>query len=162
MAKAIFYDPQRKRWRRVRRLLDIVGLVTTVLIVFFIISVFRSVSLAHLSLTEPRRPYRALKEKERKKATPRASHKKTSKPPTQVTFNSGEGVRAAFYVTWDAASFASLREYVHQIDILYPEWLHVLTPDGKTQGLSPDNVLFPVVEKGVAHPVDPKVMTFLK
>src|SRR6478609_4391856 len=102
MAKPIFYDPQRKRWKRVRRLLDIVGLLTTVLIAFFIVSVFRSVTLAHLSLAEPHRPYRSLKEKERKKATPRTAHKKPSKPPTQVTLNSGEGIRAAFYVTWDA------------------------------------------------------------
>ncbi len=162
MAKPIFYDPRRTRWKRLRRLLDIVGLVTTVLIVFFIISVFRSVTLAHLSLTEPRRPYRALKEKERKKANPRTARKKTSKPPTQVTFNSGEGIRAAFYVTWDAASFASLREYVHQIDILYPEWLHVLTPDGKTQALTAENRLFPVVEGKTVHAADDKVMPFLK
>jgi cellulose synthase/poly-beta-1,6-N-acetylglucosamine synthase-like glycosyltransferase/spore germination protein YaaH/peptidoglycan/xylan/chitin deacetylase (PgdA/CDA1 family) len=162
MAKPIFYDPHRKRWKHVRRLLDIVGLVTTVLIVFFIVSVFRNVTLANLALTEPHRPYRALKEKERKKANPRASHKKPSKPPTQVKFNSGEGIRAAFYVTWDAASFASLREYVHQIDILYPEWLHVLTPDGKTQAITPENHLFPLVEGGVVHAADDKVMTFLK
>jgi cellulose synthase/poly-beta-1,6-N-acetylglucosamine synthase-like glycosyltransferase/peptidoglycan/xylan/chitin deacetylase (PgdA/CDA1 family)/spore germination protein YaaH len=163
MAKPIFYDPQRKRWKRLRRLLDIIGLVTTVLIVFFIVSVFRNVTLAHLSLTEPRRPYRALKEKERKRPNPRlASRKKPSKPPTQVTFNSGEGVRAAFYVTWDAASFASLREYVHQIDILYPEWLHVLTRDGKIQALTPENRLFPLVEGSVVHAADDKVMTFLK
>ena len=162
MAKPIFYDPDRKRWKRVRRLLDVAGLISTVLIVFFIISVFRSVTLAHLSLTEPRRPYRSLKEKERKKANPRTTHKKPSKPATQVTFNSAEGVRAAFYVTWDAASYASLKEYVHQIDILYPEWLHVLTPDGKTQALTPENKLFPVVEGGTVHAVDDKVMTFLK
>src|ERR1041384_5871354 len=130
MAKPIFYDPDRKRWKRLRRLIDIVGLVTTLLIIFFIISVFRSVSLAHLTLSEPHRPYRALKEKEGRKSRPRTTGKKPSKPPTQVKLNSGEGIRAAFYVTWDAASYASLREYVHQIDILYPEWLHVLTPAG--------------------------------
>ena len=162
MAKPIFYDPQRKRWKRLRRLLDIVGLVTTVLIIFFIVSVLRSVTLAHLSLTEPHRPYRALKEKERKKANPRAAHKKPSKPATQVALNSGDGIRAAFYVTWDAASYASLKEYVHQIDILYPEWLHVLTPDGKTQALTAENRLFPVVEGNIVHVADDKVMTFLK
>jgi cellulose synthase/poly-beta-1,6-N-acetylglucosamine synthase-like glycosyltransferase/peptidoglycan/xylan/chitin deacetylase (PgdA/CDA1 family)/spore germination protein YaaH len=162
MAKPIFYDPQRKRWKRLRRLLDVTAFITTALIIFFIVSVFRNVTLANLNLTEPHRPYRALKEKERKRSRLRASHKKLGKSPSQVKLNSGDGLRAAFYVTWDAASYASLREYVHQIDILYPEWLHVLTADGETQAISPDNVLFPVVEKGVAHPVDPKVMTFLK
>ena len=32
-----------------------------------------------------------------------------------------EGIRAAFYVNWDAGSYSSLKEYFHQIDILYPE-----------------------------------------
>ena len=36
---------------------------------------------------------------------------------------------------WDAASFSSLREYARQIDLLYPEWLHALTPDGHLQGV---------------------------
>ena len=48
-----------------------------------------------------------------------------------VKLNADEGIRAGFYVPWDAASFASLREYARQIDLLYPEWLHVLTPDGR-------------------------------
>ncbi|MGH9524960.1 MAG: glycosyl hydrolase family 18 protein, partial [Terriglobales bacterium] len=162
MAKPIFYDPQRKRWKRLRRLFDIGALVVTALVIFFIVSVFRNVTLEGLNLTEPHRPYRAMKEKERKHARPRVARKHNGKHPTQVTLNSGDGMRAAFYVTWDAASYSSLREYVHQIDILYPEWLHVLSADGQTQALGPDNRLFPVVADGRARPVDPKVMTFLK
>ena len=50
-----------------------------------------------------------------------------------VKLNADEGIRAGFHAPWDAASFASLREYARQIDLLYPEWLHVLTPDGRLQ-----------------------------
>ncbi len=162
MAKAIFYDPQRKRWKRVRLLLDITALVSTLLIIFFIISAFRSVSLGNLLLPEQRKPYRALKEKERRRSRSRATTRKRIKRPTQVVLNSGDGVRAAFYVTWDAASFSSLREYVHQIDLLYPEWLHVLTPDGRLQAISPENKLFDVLQNDSVRPVDDKVMPFLK
>ena len=124
MAKPIFYDPKRKRWNRLRILLDVAGLGTTLVIAFFIISVFHAVSMGTLSLPEVRRPYKALKERERKR--PRASARRTSqKKPTEVVLNSGEGLRAAFYVTWDAASFASLREYYPQIDLLFPEFLRL-------------------------------------
>ncbi len=41
-----------------------------------------------------------------------------------MVLNADEGIRGAFYVQWDAASFASLKEYYPQIDLLFPEWLH--------------------------------------
>ena len=77
--------------------------------------------------------------------------------------NSLEGIRGAFYVQWDAASFASLKEYYPQIDLLFPEWLHVLTADGQLQSVTETNVLFDVMDdKGKPRPVDDKVMPFLK
>jgi peptidoglycan-N-acetylglucosamine deacetylase len=39
-------------------------------------------------------------------------------------------LRAAYYVQDDAASYSSLKEHVHQIDMLFPQWLHVDSPDG--------------------------------
>ena len=77
-----------------------------------------------------KRPYHALKENEkdegqekRRLATlARAGHRhQTRKAPSQLKLNSEEGVRAAFYVSWDAASFSSLREYARQIDLLFPD-----------------------------------------
>ncbi len=66
-------------------------------------------------------------------------------------------------LTWDAASFSSLREYARQIDILYPEWLHVLTSDGHLQGIDPQtSKTFNVVQGTSVHPIDDKVMSFLK
>jgi cellulose synthase/poly-beta-1,6-N-acetylglucosamine synthase-like glycosyltransferase/peptidoglycan/xylan/chitin deacetylase (PgdA/CDA1 family)/spore germination protein YaaH len=164
MAKPIFYDPQRRRWKRLRLLLDLSGLVATLLLAFFIVSVFRSVSLQGLVLRDQHRPYHALKEKERRRK-PRARlerKKRKAEQPQKVEIGSGEGLRAAFYVTWDPASFATVRMYLHQIDVLYPEWLHVLTPDGKLQGLHPDNTLFDVMNGTVVRPVDDKLMPYLK
>ena len=138
MSKPVFYDPQKKRWRRIRRTIDVVGIVLSLLIAFFLITVVRDASIPSLLLATQKKSYRALKVNEKKHAKRTGTHRKTSVPPSQVVLNSDEGIRGAFYVTWDAASFSSLREYVHQIDLLFPEWLHVLTPDGHLQGVSLD------------------------
>ena len=162
MANPVFFDPQRKRWKRLRRFFDALGLAITLLIAFFIITVLRSDPLPALRLPELRRPYHALKEKESKRGKARqVSGRKLKQKPTQIAFNTDQGVRAAFYVKWDAGSFASLREYYQQIDLLFPEWLHVLTPDGHLQALTLDNQLYTVIENGTVRPVDTKVMPFL-
>jgi cellulose synthase/poly-beta-1,6-N-acetylglucosamine synthase-like glycosyltransferase/peptidoglycan/xylan/chitin deacetylase (PgdA/CDA1 family)/spore germination protein YaaH len=169
MAKPVFYDPRQSRWRRLRRLFDVLGVTITLLVIFFVYTAIRNEQLPGLFLPEQKRPYHALKEKEREKEKERRrqaalrSHRKTKKPASQVTLNSDEGIRAAFYVQWDAASFSSLREYAHQIDLLYPEWLHVLSADGNVQGLDQQTYkYFTVVQDGRVRPVDDEVMPFLK
>src|SRR5512142_1237138 len=106
MSKPIFYDPKNKRWKRLRRLMDVLGLTVTVLVAFLLVSALKGVELTTLLLPEQHRPYKALKEKERKRPKPRTTSKKSKKPPTEVVLNSGDGVRAAFYVTWDAAAYS--------------------------------------------------------
>ena len=91
------------------------------------------------------------------------SHRKSKLAASQVTLNQEEGIRAAFYVPWDAASFSSLRTYARQIDILYPDWLHVLSADGRLQGVDDQtNKYFDVVQGNTVLPVDDRVMPFLK
>jgi peptidoglycan-N-acetylglucosamine deacetylase len=164
MAKSIFYDPGRKRWGRLRILLSALGAIISGLVLFFILTVFiQSDPLPHVLMPEQKRNLRAIKEIEhRRKAKPKNTHRKTKAPPSEVVLNTDEGIRAAYYVTWDAASFVSLKEYYPQIDILYPEWLHVLTPDGHLQGFDSVNHPFPVVENGVVHSTDDRVMPFLR
>jgi cellulose synthase/poly-beta-1,6-N-acetylglucosamine synthase-like glycosyltransferase/peptidoglycan/xylan/chitin deacetylase (PgdA/CDA1 family) len=66
-------------------------------------------------------------------------------------------------VPWDAASFSSLRSFAHQMDMLYPDWLHVLTPDGRLQGVEDQtNKFFDVIQGKNVLPVDDRVMPFLK
>ena len=160
MAKAIFYDPKRKRWRLLRRILDVVGVAITIVVIVFVVSVLRGEDLPNLLLPQPPRLYRGLKEKERRRPRPRPVRRTTGKP-SQIPLNSVEGVRAAYYVQWDAASYASLKEYVSQIDLLFPEWLHMLTPDGRLQAATPLNQFFDVVSGSTVRPADDKVMRLL-
>ncbi len=163
MSKPVFYDPHRKRWPRLRRVLDVTGIIITLLVLFFLVSFFISAKPTHLLMPEQKRNWKTLKEREtRKKPKTIGTHRKTTTPASQVVLNADEGIRAAYYVTWDAASFVSLQQYYPQVDILFPEWLHVLTPDGNLQAADETNKLFPVVQGNTVHPVDDKVMPFLK
>jgi peptidoglycan-N-acetylglucosamine deacetylase len=169
MSQPVFYDPRQARRKRLRRLFDVLGVFTTLVVCFFVYSAVRGEPLPDLLLPIQKHPYHALKEKEKERARERRrlairrSHRKSKKSPSMVTLNAEEGIRAAFYVPWDAASFSSLREYARQIDLLYPEWLHVLTPDGRLQSVDEQtNKPFYVVQGSTVHTVDDKVMPFLK
>ena len=169
MPQPVFYDPQRARWKRLRRLFDILGVSITLLVAFFIYSAAHNEQLPEFLLPQQKRPFHALKEKEKERAKERRrqlahrSHRKSKTAPSQVKLNAEEGIRAAFYVPYDAASFSSLREYARQIDLLFPVWLQVLTPDGRLQAVDEQtNKRFDVVQGSTVHTVDDKVMPFLK
>src|SRR5437588_5462957 len=167
MSKPIFYDPdpRRRRWTRLRRLFDVLGITITFFILFFVVSVFfEQEELPRLLAPVQKHNLKALKaEREtRRKPKPKGTHRKTQASASEVELNADEGIRAAYYVTWDAASFVSLKEYYPQIDILFPEWLHVLTPDGQLQGFDSVNHAFRVVENGAVHSTDDRVMPFLR
>ena len=170
MAQPVFYDPRQARWKRLRRLFDVLGISVMLLVIFFIYNALRGEQLPELIWQAQKKPYHALKENEKEKAREKRrkqaalrGHRKTKANPSLVKLNSDEGVRAAFYAPWDAASFSSLREYARQIDLLYPDWLHVLTPDGHLQGVDDQtNKFFDVIQGSTIHPVDDKVMPFLK
>ena len=171
MAKQVFYDPKQGRWRRIRRVFDAAALAFSFLLVFFIYSALRSEPLPDLSWLTEKKPYHALRENEKAKArerrrlatVARAGHRRQPRKGSQITLDSAQGVRAAFYVSWDTASFSSLREYARQIDLLFPTWLQVLTPDGHLQGVDPQtNDMFDIIHGQSVHSVDDKVMAFLK
>ena len=163
-----FMTPRQLRRRVLRRLFDVLGVTITLLVVFFIYTAIRDEQLPGLFLPAQKRPIHAMKEKEKEKEKERRRQialrrRKSKKPPSQVTLNADEGIRAAFYVPWDAASFSSLQEYARQIDLLYPEWLHVLGSDGNVQGVDQQSYkYFNVVQDGKVRSVDDKVMPFLK
>jgi cellulose synthase/poly-beta-1,6-N-acetylglucosamine synthase-like glycosyltransferase/peptidoglycan/xylan/chitin deacetylase (PgdA/CDA1 family) len=162
MSKPIFFDPDRRRWKRIRRTSDVVVVVLSLIIVVFALTVVRTTNIPKVLLASPTRNYRALKQDERKKPLRRGAHRKTLTPASQVVLNSGEGIRGAFYVTWDAASYSSLREYIHQIDFVFPEWLHVLGGDGRLQAVREDNTHYDVINNGHVTVIDPKLMPLIK
>ena len=168
MGQPVFYDPRQARWKRLRRLFDALAIFFMLLVIFFIYNALHGEQLPTLLWKRETKPYRALRENEKEKARERrkvasarrGNHKLRGIP---LQLNSEEGVRAAFYVSWDAASFSSLREYARQIDLLYPEWLHVLTPDGRLQSIDEDtSKFFDVMQGAIVRVVDSKVMPFLK
>jgi len=170
MAQPVFYDPRQARWKRLRRLFDALALGFMLLVIFFIYNALHSEQLPTLFWKAEAKPYHALRENERDRAkerrrlaAARRSRRKSKSASSLLKLDTEEGVRAAFYVSWDAASFSSLREYARQIDLLYPEWLHVVTPDGRLQAIDEQtNKFFDVVQNNAVHPVDDKVMPFLK
>jgi cellulose synthase/poly-beta-1,6-N-acetylglucosamine synthase-like glycosyltransferase/spore germination protein YaaH/peptidoglycan/xylan/chitin deacetylase (PgdA/CDA1 family) len=169
MAQPVFYDPRRARWKRLRRLIDVSAVSVSALIIFFVFTALRDEPLPELLFSPQKRAFKALKESDKDKARDRQkkaaarSHRKSKLAASQVKLNQEEGIRAAFYVPWDAASFSSLRTYARQIDILYPDWLHVLSADGRLQGVDDlTNKYFDVVQGNAVLPVDDRVMPFLK
>src|SRR5579863_2737075 len=169
MAEPVFYDPKRARWKRLRRFADILVAALSALIIFFAYTTLRDERLPELLLSPQKRAFKALKESEKEKARDRQrklasrTHRKSKLAPSQVKLNQEEGIRAAFYVPYDAASFSSLREFARQIDILYPDWLHVITPDGRVQGVDDQtNKFFDVVQDDRVRSVDDRVMPLLK
>src|ERR1700728_1454222 len=138
MNRQIFFDPQRKRWKRLRRIFDTVALFSTVILVLFFLNVIRNQPLPELLLPTPKGTYHAIQ----KQPAPinakslKPTRRKPSRKPSEIPFNSGEGLRAAYYVDDDAGSYASLKNHVHQIDILFPEWLYATKADGTVDGAS--------------------------
>jgi peptidoglycan-N-acetylglucosamine deacetylase len=168
MPQPVFYDPRRARWKRLRRVFDTTAGLLSILIVFFVYTALRDEKLPELLFPAQKRDFRALKRSEKEKARDRLkkivahSHRKSKLAASQVKLNQEEGIRAAFYVPWDAASFSSLRTFARQIDMLYPDWLHVLTADGTLQGIDDQTgKFFDVVQGTTVRPVDDRVMPFL-
>src|SRR5271167_3557771 len=99
MNKPVFYDPQRKRWKRLRRIFDILALAGLVLGSIFIVGLLSMKPLPELFLQAQKRNYRALVDR-----TPaavklrRSAHRRTDLKPGDIPLNSGEGLRAAYYV----------------------------------------------------------------
>ena len=157
MNRQIFYDPQRKRWKRLRRIFDVLALFGFVLVTIFLVGLLRMKPLPELLLETQKRNFRALANQSTLKPGQklhRSAHRKTDLKPSDVPLNSGEGLRAAYYVDWDAASYSSLKQHIRQIDLLFPEWLHVVTPDGSLTSYTSDNRPFAVIDNAGVHGVD--------
>lgn len=161
MTRQVFYQANPRRWRRLRLGLNVAGVVTTLLIAFFWVSLNRAAELNKLDLPDQRRAFRPVKEKPGHRTSPH--RRRLEKAASDVPLNSGEPIRAAFYDIGDAASLASLKEYAHQIDLLFPDFLHVTTSDGRLQYTSEDGRHeLPVVEADHVANVDDHVMPFLR
>ena len=156
--KQIFFDPQRKRWKRLRRILDAVAVATTLVVAGFIFNSLRGQHLPELLLPTPKHNYRAVIDRTPllRGNRPTPARRKTTRRPSDIELNTDEGLRAAYYVPDDATSYSSFKEHVHQIDMLFPEWLYVDVAKGTLTAMSGDNTIreFPVIDGNTVHDPD--------
>ncbi|HEX6773764.1 MAG TPA: polysaccharide deacetylase family protein [Acidobacteriaceae bacterium] len=162
MSRQIFYDPERKRWKRLRRILDLTAVLSTFLLVAFFLGVIHREQLPDLLLPQQRRNYKAVKGRqtpESRRAALRAAHRRTTnRLASEVPLNTGEGLRATFYTDDNPASYSSLKQHVHQIDMLFPVWLNVNDATGNLLGAvseAPAHTYRVVDDKSIVHGVDP-------
>src|SRR6201997_2699738 len=127
----IFYDAERVRWRRTRRVMEVSGALLTLLLVYFFFNIAGSVDLPAALLPGAKSSYRAVKVKAKPgKSVPlrEGRHRRVGnigKIPASY-----DPLRAAFYVSYDANSLATLRKHYKDLDLVIPEELHAVTPDG--------------------------------
>src|SRR5499425_3757592 len=128
--KPIFYDAEKVRWRRTRRILEISGAMLTLLLVYFFLTIVRTVELPSSLLPDTRPIYHSVKKKLLKPVVLREWRHKLVANIGQVPATY-DPLRAAFFVSWDPNSLASLKKHYKDIDLLMPEQLHAVTPDGR-------------------------------
>jgi peptidoglycan-N-acetylglucosamine deacetylase len=128
--KPIFYDQERRRWRRTRRVLEITGGFLAIVLIIFLINVGRNPELpdilqadTHAGLHAVRAHLPLLKPK------PTRGRKRKIAALGKIPQNY-DPLRAAFYEEDDASSLASLQLHYHDIDLLIPDALHAAWPDG--------------------------------
>jgi len=124
----IFYDAERVRWRRTRRVMEISGVLLTLLLAYFFVTIAVSVDLPAGLLPDTKPKYQALKSK--KKPVPSREGRKRRVANIGTVPTSYDPLRAAFFVSWDPNSLASLKKHYKDIDLLIPEQLHAVTADG--------------------------------
>src|SRR5580692_12222061 len=127
--KPIFYDAEKVRWRRTRRVMEISGVLLTLLLVYFFVTIAGSVELPSSLLPDTHPAYHAIKKKFLKTVALREGRHTRIAHIGQVP-ETYDPLRAAFFVSWDPNSLASLKKHYKDIDLLMPEQLHAVTPDG--------------------------------
>lgn len=126
--KPIFYDQERLRWRRTRRVLEITGGLFTLILVVFIVNVFHKPGLPDILAAATHWNVHAIPAKLKPKPV-RPGRKRKVAALGKIPQNY-DPLRAAFYVSYDSTSLASLQQHYHDIDLLIPDILHAGAADG--------------------------------
>src|SRR5580700_1642135 len=129
--KPIFYDAQRRRWRRTSRILEISGALFTLLAITFLVNVLVSPRLPEPLLPTNRTALHPVREKTRTKITLKRTGRLRRVESLGQMPATYDPVRAAFYVSWDPTSLAALQQHFRDIDLLIPERLHSITATGR-------------------------------
>ncbi len=105
--KPIFYDEQRRRWRRTRRVLEIAGGFFTIVLVIFVVNLIRNPDLPDILRADTHGTLHAIRGRLKPKSVrPGRKHKVSQLGKIPQNY---DPLRAAFYVSWDSNSLASLQ-----------------------------------------------------
>jgi cellulose synthase/poly-beta-1,6-N-acetylglucosamine synthase-like glycosyltransferase/peptidoglycan/xylan/chitin deacetylase (PgdA/CDA1 family)/spore germination protein YaaH len=178
----IFFDPAKKRWPRIKAGAFLAASLLSVVLVVLVGSVLLNPALQSLSLPSARfLPQRNHTAPPLPKATPTvldarlaklkrglAKEIKKSKQATQAVPmppDQPHTPRAiGFFVNWDDASLSSLKKNIGNLDMLVPEWLHLVDAKGALREDSPDKTkqaLAFIRETKPSLPIMPLVNNFI-
>ncbi|MGA9885040.1 MAG: glycosyltransferase [Candidatus Acidiferrales bacterium] len=154
--KPIFFDQERRRWRRTRLAMELAGAIFTLALIVFLLNVVRNPELPELLRPEVHPGLHAIPF--RRKVKPRLirSRKRRVAALGKIPENY-EPLRMAFYVSDDYMSFISLQEHFHQLDLVVPDALHAVYANGSVQ-TDPDPKLTDFVRSLKARGIDLPVM----
>jgi peptidoglycan-N-acetylglucosamine deacetylase len=156
--KPIFYDEERRRWRRTRLVLELTGALFTVVLVVFLLNVARKPELPELLRLNTHGGLHAIHFRQRMRPV-RPGRKRKVAALGKVPQNY-DPLRAAFYVSDDYTSLASLQLHYHDIDLLIPEALHAVSADGRLDA-EPDPKLIAFLQTLQSRNVDLPVMSMV-
>ena len=158
--KPIFYDEQRRRWRRTRLFLEITGAFFTLVLLVFLANVGRNPDLPEILRADVHGGGLHAVPARLKPKVSRGRKRKIAalgKVPQNY-----EPLRAAFYVSEEPTSFASLQLHYRDLDLLIPEALRAVSAGGKLEA-EPDPKLAGFLHSLQARtpPVDLQVMSMV-
>ncbi|MFO1431535.1 MAG: glycosyltransferase [Candidatus Competibacteraceae bacterium] len=157
----VFFDPEQKRWPRLRLGMVLVGLFSSALFGALILSILVSPAVPALDLplasiwphgvhmappsallehplTHHERAFHNAKfklEQEQQRSLQSLLAQAQKAPPPR---SQNDPLAIGFFVNWDDSSFSSLKEHWNRLDMLIPEWLHLAGADGTLQEDEPE------------------------
>ncbi|MGC2333619.1 MAG: glycosyltransferase [Candidatus Acidiferrales bacterium] len=156
--KPIFYDQERRRWRRTRLALEAAGAFFTLVLLIFVLNIGRNPELPEILRTDTHAGLHAIRWKPKRPV--RARRRKVAalgKVP-----QSYDPLRAAFYVSDDYTALTSLELHYKDLDLLIPEALAAVSADGNlTVDHDPKLAAFLQSLQAKNPPVDLQVMAMV-
>lgn len=116
----IFHEPSGRRWRLVRRISAGIAALLAIWVVALAFDVVDPPTLTAV-------PLPGFARKLRPSPAPQA---RTEPAPLPVLGHPGDAPRYAFSVNWDDNSFVSLKRNATSLDVLVPEWFHLVDGAG--------------------------------
>lgn len=154
--RPVFFDPNNKRWPRVKAGAYLAAILVSAVLVVLVASVLLNPALESLSLPSARfLPHRNHTTPPLPKESPAVQDARLAKlkrvlakeirAASPVAHETGKTPQLpyatkaiGFFVNWDDASLSSLKKNIDNLDVLVPEWLHLVDKDGSVREDNPD------------------------